>query len=290
MTIAPPRRKSRFVFWIAALAILSAVLATALLANNKRNLRILAQHYKLTWLKLDEPSAPQPQMMPAKPQTEIAAATPAPPPTRPIIHTRRGARVIPVRQVVGEPVPPHFFAGPPPSPGDFLRRWKISGQALCRKIATAGIAIGHWHASDFDDKTSECSFETPTSPSDSTADQPSLFAIVRGSQQGDIATIRIKAILPEGPAGKAMTDRFMALVNLLAAETQWQGFNNAAEKIGSLENVTQSESGIKLTFAHELENTRRFNMLLELDRSTPELERTADFFDSARRLPRPKHD
>lgn len=298
MTVAPPRRKSRFVFWIASIAVLSVVIATALLANDKRNLRILAERYKLTWLEL-EPLSPAP--LPSTPANPASTApvgkpageiteTPETKPARTFAPAPRGARVIAVRPAAGNPVPLRFFTAPQPLASDFLRRWKVSGATLCRKISAAGIAFGRWGPGDFDSTTSECSFETPVQASDSSADAPSLFAIVRGSEKGDIATIRIKAILPDTPAGKAMKERFMGLVQLLIEETQWDDFSAAAEKMNRLENVTQSSSGVKLTFAHEMENPHRFNMLIELDRATPELERTAEFFDTSRRLPIPVHD
>jgi hypothetical protein len=279
------------------MAVLLVVLATVLLANDKHNLRVIAEHYKLTSLNLEPVPALVPPLTaassasasPSERQAQGAAETPKARPVRTFALAPRGARVIPVRPAVGNPVPLRFFAGPQPPESDFLRRWKVSGATLCRKISAAGVAIGRWRPSDFDSTTSECSFETPVAASDTTADPPSLFAIVRGSEKGDIATIRIKAILPDTPAGKAMKERFVALVRLLIDETQWNDFEAAADRMERMENVTQTSSGIKLTFAREIENARRFNMIIELDRATPEQERTAEFFDATRRLPMPRH-
>lgn len=287
MTIAPPRRKSRIVFWIAALAVISAVLATALLANDKHNLRLLAERYHWTWLRLDETPSPIPQAVSANPPA--AAPKKEAQETPPEPAAQRGARVIAVRPVVGQPVSLRLFADPKQNPSDFVRRWKVSGVRLCDEIAAAGISMSRWHPAEFADALSECSMETPVSPTDTSADPPSLFAIIRGTQKGEIQTIRMKAVLPETAAGNAMKDRFLALVRLVITETQWLDFKTAADRIGKLQDVTQSTSGVKLTFAHEMENPRRFNLLLEIDLSTPEMEQTAAFFDATKRFPLPRH-
>ena len=61
MSVAPPRKKSWAVFWIAAVVIGSIILATALLANDMRNLRALDRRYHLNLFpRLEQQAATSP--------------------------------------------------------------------------------------------------------------------------------------------------------------------------------------------------------------------------------------
>lgn len=264
MTASLPRRHSRMVFWISATAIVSAIAATALFANDKRNLRLIAERYQLRWL---EPIL-------SSPPAEIAPPAPAAP-----------AAVI-TEPTVGKLVSQHLIAGLPGMPGEFLRRWNVSGTHLCEKIAEAGFTASRWHQSDLDASTSECSYETPVA--DNTAsEQPSLFVIVRGSPSGDIGNIRIKAILPETEAGNALKLRFQALFRTIARRTEWRELTDAEVRIDRLDDVNQTTFGTRLFFGHEFENPRRFNLIIDLERPSAKKNMTVTFFDRSKWLPLP---
>lgn len=263
MTVAPPRRRSRIVFWIAALVVVSAIVATALLANDKRNLRAIAERYHVAWL--DFPPTIPPRQPPQARRTRRLAVSP----------------------VVGNPVPPRIFSDLRAAPSTFLRHWKISGETICDRLAQAGIAIGRWQQGDLDSSTFECSYETPISET-TTVEQPSLFVIVRGTSVGDVVNVRIKAILPDSPAGADLNRQFQALVRVLVQETQWRDLNDAAGQIEKLQNVTQSAFGAKLVFSHEFANPRRFNLILDLDKPTKDQAATAAYFDTSKRLAAPE--
>jgi hypothetical protein len=263
MTVSPPRRRSRIVFWIAAIVILSAIAATALLANDKRNLRAIAAHYHIAWLDFAPTVAPR--------QPPLA---------------KRGVRPIAVSPAMGKPVSPRLVDGVESAPGTFLRRWKISGETVCSRIAQAGVAVGQWHQGDLDSSTFECSYQTPVTDTD-TSEQPSLFVIVRGMPNGDIANVRIKAILPDNPAGNELKRKFQGLVEVLVQQTQWRDFDAAADQIDKLQNVTQSVFGARLVFSHEFANPRRFNLILDLDKPTKAQSATAAFFDTSKHFPIP---
>jgi hypothetical protein len=255
MTIAPPRKKSRAVFWIATIVIGSAILATVLLANDQRNLKALAHRYHVTWFD-------QPAIIAAKP---IVVAKTRPKPAQQILLSD------------------HLLEIPKPElTGSFIRTWRISGEDLCGKLTEAGLPLSEWKQSGFDTGTFECSYETNSTRG---ADMTSLFLIVRGTPSGDVANIRIKVILPDTDAGRAMREKFNAAVDTLIRESQWPDFQTSADSIERLENVTQTAFGAKLTFSHEFDDARRFNLILELERHTPEQRRTAAFFDEAKWLP-----
>lgn len=262
MTVSPPKRRSRIVFWIAALVILSAIVATALLANDKRNLRTIAERYHITWLDF----------------------TPPPSPPQPAPRVRRGARLIAVAPFVGKPVSRQFFADMQAAPARFLRHWKISGETVCNQIAQAGFAVGPWHQGDLDNSTFECSYQTPFSET-AASEQPSLFVIVRGTSDGDIANLRVKAILPDTQAGNKLKQQFQTLVRVLVQETQWRDFDDAADQIDKLQNVTQSTFGAKLVFSHEFANPRRFNLILDLEAPAQDQAAAVAYFDTTKHLP-----
>jgi len=264
MTVSPPRRRSRIVFWIAAIVILSAIVATALLANDKRNLRAIAEHYHIGWLNF------APTVSPRRPP-----------------GVKHGARPIAVAPAVGQPVPQRLFAGLEAAPSTFLRHWKISGETVCNRIGQAGIAIGQWHQGDLDSSTFECSYQTAISET-ATSEQPSLFVIVRGTSDGDVANVRIKAILPDNQAGSELRRKFQALVQVLVQETQWRDLNDAVDQIDKLQNVTQSAFGARLVFSHEFADPRRFNLILDLDKPTKDQSATAAFFNTPKWFPLPE--
>ncbi|MCJ9725644.1 DUF6030 family protein, partial [Agrobacterium sp. BETTINA12B] len=68
MSVAPPRKKSKAVFWIAAIVIGSIILATALLANDMRNLRTLDTRYQLNLFSPPAHPPPVPAVAAAAPQ------------------------------------------------------------------------------------------------------------------------------------------------------------------------------------------------------------------------------
>lgn len=263
MTGTPPRRRSRLVFWIAAIAILSAVAATALLANDKRNLRIVAERYHLTWLHLAQVPPPSPPLPIKIPNRQIA-----------------------VRPSVGKLAPQRFFSDLQAGPGVFRRHWKIAGNDICSRIAEAGIAVSKWGKGGLGDATFECSYQTPVSET-STSEQPSLFLIVRGAPKGDIGNVRIKAILPETPAGKELQKKLQVLVRVLIEETQWRDLSDAANQIDELQNVTKSAFGARLAFSHEFADPRRFNLILDLDSSAADQRAASVYFDRSKHLALP---
>ncbi|TCR81550.1 DUF6030 family protein [Rhizobium sp. BK376] len=264
MSIAPPRKKSRAVFWISTIIIGTAILATVLLANDKRNLRTLTQYYHITWfdswLHQDVPVA-----------------------AKPVVAVRTKPRLAQVQAQI--PLPEHAFdKAPSTMPVSFIRTWKISGEDLCAKLADAGLPVSKWKQSGFDTGTFECSYEAQNGKGDNEA---SFFIIVRGTETGELANVRLKVILPDTDGGRAFRDKFVNTVTTLVTESQWPDFQAALEPIGRLENVTLAAFGAKLTFSHEFEDARRFNFVLDLERTTAEQRRAGDYFDTSKWLPVP---
>ncbi|MCZ3380503.1 DUF6030 family protein [Rhizobium sp. AG207R] len=289
MSVAPPRKKSRAVFWIAAVVIGSIILATALLANDMRNLRALDDRYHLNLFPKPEQHAAAPAA-PAQEQQPAHAATPAAAAPKTLAAAATSVRVKPATvtakpsvkkrsHLLDEPVDALLSA--------FVRSWRISGQTLCADLQKFGLSVGEWRQSELGTGTSECSYAVQKGAyGDPRA--ASFFIIARGKPSGEIDTIRIKVIMPDNDDGKAVAGTFVDTVVLLLNETHWLDFQAALEAVGKLQDVTLQAFGAKLAFFKEFQSDNNFNLQLELRRTSPEQLRTAIVFDKARwTLPSP---
>jgi hypothetical protein len=289
MSVAPPRKKSRAVFWIAAVVIGSIILATALLANDMRNLRALDDRYHLNLFPKPEQRAAAPTTPVQEPQPSHAATPPAAAP-KTSAPASSSVRVKPATvtakpfvkkrsHLLDEPIDALLSA--------FVRSWRISGQTLCADLQKFGLSVGEWRQSELGAGTSECSYAVQKGAyGDPKA--ASFFIIARGKPSGEIDAIRIKVIMPDNDDGKAVAGTFVDTVVLLLNETHWLDFQAALETIGKLQDVTLQAFGAKLAFFKEFQSNNNFNLQLELRRTSPEQLRTAIVFDKARwTLPSP---
>ena len=258
-----PRRKSRVVFWILMLAIIAGIIATALLANDKRNLRELIQRYKITWINVDDVISP-----------------------KVITTARRGNRLIPSASNLPTRLPLHALDSFQTPPSAFLRRWQVSGEQLCSAFRKAGLDVEDWHQGNLYASTYECSAQV-TAGGTSSSEPASLFLIVRGTPAGDVSSVRFKVILPATDDGRAVQKRFNRAVEILFRESKWVELDSALEQVRRLENIRQSTSGARLVFAHEFTDSRRFNLILDLSGSTSAERSTAAYFDRSKWIKQP---
>ncbi len=289
MSVAPPRKKSRAVFWIAAVVIGLIILTTALLANDMRNLRALDSRYRLDLFPAPQqqaassPPKPAPEQQPAQAAAprSAALAAPAETPRRDRVKPAAVARPPAAKKshLLDEPVDALLSA--------FVRSWRITGQTLCADLQNFGLSVGEWRQSELGAGTSECSYAVQKGAyGDPKA--ASFFIIARGKPSGEIDAIRIKVIMPDNDEGKAIAGTFVDTVVLLLNETHWLDFQAALEAIGKLQDVTLQAFGAKLAFFKEFQSNNNFNLQLELRRTSPEQLRTAIVFDKARwTLPSP---
>lgn len=279
MSVAPPRKKSRAVFWIAAIVIGSIILATALLANDMRNLRALDTRYHLDLFSQPAHPPPAPAAAITAPQATHPATTP--------VTTSAQAPVKPVKavqtaQAAHAHSSSHIFDPPVDAlRGAFLRSWRVSGQTLCADLTKFGLPVGEWKQSALGVGTFECSHQIQKGDLGS-PNAASFFVIARGKPTGDIDNIRIKVIMPDNADGRSVGETFIDAMVMLLTETHWLDFQAALDAIGKLQDVTQEHFGAKLSFFREFQNDRNFNLQLELHRTTPEQIRTAIVFDKAR--------
>ncbi|NLS14995.1 exopolysaccharide biosynthesis protein [Rhizobium sp. P40RR-XXII] len=294
MSVAPPSKKSRAVFWIATIVIGSIILATALIANDMRNLRALDSRYHLNLFPQPEqqaaPSPPKPDQA-QQPAHLATANTPAEhaPATAP--EAPRHDRIKPTGNAATRQFQAkrsHLLDAPVDALlSAFVRSWRISGPTLCADLEKFGLSVGEWRQSELGVGTSECSYAVQKGAYGN-ANAASFFIIARGKPTGEIETIRIKVIMPDNNDGKAVAGTFIDTVVLLLNETHWLDFQVALNAIGTLQDVTLEAFGAKLAFFKEFQSNNNFNLQLELRRTAPEQIRTAIVFDKTRwTLPSP---
>ncbi|MBM7048568.1 DUF6030 family protein [Rhizobium lusitanum] len=295
MSVAPPSKKSRAVFWIAAVVIGSIILATALLANDMRNLRALDRRYHLNLF-------PRPEQQAATSSAKAARTKSSPTVGAVPANTAGNAAAVAAGAPAHAPATPAKVAATKPRPtrtshlfdapvdtllSAFVRSWRISGQTLCADLVKFGLPVGEWRQSELATGTSECSYAIQKGAYGN-ANAASFFIIARGKPTGELDTIRIKVIMPDNPDGKAIGGTFVDAVVLLLNETHWLDFQTALDAIGKLQDVTLQAFGAKLSFFKEFQSNNSFNLQLELRRTAPEQIRTAIVFDKARwTLPSP---
>ncbi|MEF0940837.1 DUF6030 family protein [Rhizobium sp. BR 362] len=295
MSVAPPRKKSRAVFWIATIVIGSIILVTALLANDMRNLRALDLRYHLDLFNGSAQQPAPPAVTAAAPQTATQPSTSKPaevaveknatanPATTAAPAQKQAA---PAKSpTTAKPAPArrsHIFDPPVDAlRGAFVRSWRITGQALCADLAKSGLPVGEWKQSAVGAETFECSYQIQKGGNGDPR-AASFFIIVRGAPGGELDNIRIKVIMPDNADGRAIGATFIDAVVLLLTETRWLDFQTALDAIGKLQDVTLEAFGAKLSFFREFRNDRSFNLQLGLQRKAPEQIRTAIVFDKAR--------
>lgn len=285
MSVAPPRKKSKAVFWIAAIVIGSIILATALLANDMRNLRTLDTRYQLNLFSPPAHPPPVPAVAVAAPQAAnvthpapTPAATSAPAPAKPV----KAVPAVQTTKPVHARSSSHILDPPVDAlRGAFVRSWRISGQTLCADLTKSGLPVGEWKQSALGVGTFECSHQIQKGDFGN-PNAASFFIIARGTPTGDLDNVRIKVIMPDNADGRAVGETFIDAMVMLLTETHWLDFQAALDAIGKLQDVTQEHFGVKLSFFREFQNDRNFNLQLELRRTTPEQIRTAIVFDRAR--------
>ena len=293
MSVAPPRKKSWAVFWIAAVVIGSIILATALLANDMRNLRALDSRYHLNLFPRPEqkPISAPAKAAEAKSHSPAGAGTNNSAASATTARAPAHAPATPIRAATAKPRPTrisHLFDAPVDALlSAFVRSWKISGHTLCAELVKFGLPVGEWRQSELGGSTSECSYAVQKGAYGD-ANAASFFIIARGKPTGELDTVRIKVIMPDNADGKSIASTFVDTVVLLLNETHWLDFQTALDSIGTLQDVTLQAFGAKLSFFKEFQSNNNFNLQLELRRTAPEQIRTAIVFDKARwTLPSP---
>jgi hypothetical protein len=255
----PVKRHGKWIFGALVLGVCAAILSTLLLANDRRNLRTLFDHYGVAW--------PFDRAAVIVPPADVKRPRPAP--QKPIVS-------VPTRLM--DPVAVDQLGG-------LARSMLISGPALCDLLARGGVDNKGWIVSPYDPQSFECLSEQRLDDPEDAGGFASYFLSIRGRPDGQITAVRMKLVTPETVAGAAMKVKFLQALNILIGASGWQDFGPVVASATRLEEFEATNFGMSLGFKREFTNPRRFNLIIMPSNSEPAIKRTREFFEGSGGLP-----
>jgi hypothetical protein len=241
--------------------VLTGIVATVLLANGRRNLKLL----------MDAVGMPIEQTMTIpKPGT---------------VRSLKGGRL----KGVAVNLPAHTFdAIELEGLGAFLRDMRIEGEEVCSKLRLAGFPVSGWEVSGFAKTIRECFYEkTWDNPADP-ASPSSFFLMVKGTPGGALHSIRIKMIIADPALRREMIDWTDKILVLFADLTGLPGVDEARMRVKTLSKFQMDDFGVDMRFAPEAADPNRFNLVVVRSARAKVQKRTDAFFDRSNYLPLPR--
>jgi hypothetical protein len=257
---APPRKSAMLLFAVLLVAFALAIAATLLLANDRRNLRILLDRYDLNWLL--EPATGEP----------------------------RGTRALRGRRLAPVPIsiPARYFTGPESAAiGAFVREVRASGGELCAAFKAAGVDNSGWQPSQFDSKTYECLSETLLPATEEGGQNASFFFIAKGTPEGEVGSIRMKLVAPETEDGQTVHRLLVKALEQLIEQARWLDLAPAIASAEALSDFTAVRFGVSFRFTHEFTAPRSYNLIVLPTSKDPAVKRSRAYFDTLQWLPLP---
>lgn len=238
-----PVRKSKAVLIVLTLTVALAIVATVLLANDRKHLNALLIHYGLME---------------------------APPPT-PAVDTRKRSRPVTSTIPLANTAANSMFSASGATP--FARTILFPAPDMCQLFAQRGFKGEGWQQTPMaGDASAECTSEKIIAPATEGRSQASLFVVVRGTQHEDIKALRIKMIAPDTPGGESVRKEMDAILTSLIAATGWSDLNPLKERIGQLENdINMTDASLSVTFKREFTNTDAYNLIIRPLSTNPDV-------------------
>lgn len=228
----PTRRGGLRFFVVFLILIVTAILATALLANEQRNLKkvLLALGLPTTFLETGKP-------------TEQKSDKPA---------RRHPPQVA---------LPAWTFQDLQTPEQQFLRVIRSDPKALCDELREAGFRELEWKSSAGERGQWECSslvaFPRPGE------DKPSsIFIFVKGSGEDEITSFRVKLNIERTEDGQAVTTAAARAASVFLDHVRWADAASIALQIQALKEFDLKRFGSRIQFKRESdETTPRYNFL-----------------------------
>lgn len=254
------KRHGALIFWLVFLAIAGSIVATLLLANDKRNLRIVLRKIGYETRTMVIPKQPE------------------------AMEKFKGKRL----EGVEVQLPGQVFAAPVPSrDSSFLRSLaQKDGEGLCQLLRKEGFDMTAWEAGAFTPAVLECSFETSVPNIEKPDDPSTFFMMIKGNAAGDLLSARAKIVVSDVGAQAELAKRAADVLKAFALHTHWLDFAEGLAKVASLEPFTMSSHGITARFQGEFSGPGRYNLILSAASPlTPAQRRTRDYFERKRYWP-----
>lgn len=256
----PRKRYGALIFWLVFLAIAGSIVATVLLANDKRNLRLVLREIGYDTRTMVIPKQPG------------------------VMEKFKGKRL----EGAEVHIPGQMLLPPVPSrDSSFLRTLENKdGEGLCALLRKEGFDMTAWEGGAFTPAVLECSYET-TVPNAEKADDPStFFMMIKGNSAGDLLSARAKIIVTNVDAQAQLAKRAADALKAFALHTHWLDLADGLAKVASLEPFVISSHGITARFQSEFSGPGRYNLILSASSPlTPAQRRTQDYFERKRYWP-----
>lgn len=252
------RRGGILIFALVFLAIAGAISATVLLANDRRNLHLLMRHVGIETRSM---VIPKPGKM----------------------ESFKGKRL----QGVAVLLPDNSFTLPLKGrESAFLRNLRKNGEALCQRFRKENFDTTQWAASSLSQTVFECSSEAALPNSERPDDPSTFFLIVKGTEDGQILSARVKFIFTEPAQRAPLAARTARMLTVFAEHTDWLDLAEVAPKVAALETFTLENFGISVRFSSEFSGEGRYNLIVApTAKLQPAQRRTADYFNRANYWP-----
>jgi hypothetical protein len=165
----PRKRHGALIFSLVFLAVAGGIAATVLLANNKRNLRVVLREIGYETRTM---------VIPKKPE---------------VMEKFKGKRI----DGAEVQVPAQMFLPPVPAyDSAFLRALeKKDGEGLCQLLRKEGFDMTAWAGGAFSPSVLECSYETSVPNAEEPDDPSTFFMMIKGSAAGDLLSARAKIVI-----------------------------------------------------------------------------------------------
>ncbi|MFB2551236.1 DUF6030 family protein [Ensifer soli] len=238
-------------------AVFAGIAATFLLANDLKNLRVVAARL----------GYPLPETRPIPAEAPVSAL---PEPQR---HREPQQVLLPASLLADMNAPAQAFT----------RMIRKDPEALCRSLSGLGLGAMSWSTSPFDHTSWECyALREQGQPLEEDKAPSSIFVALRGDGENRAASFRFKLNI-EDPADRTrLTDEAATVAATMLGILGWQDDGTMERRIRALEPFDIRQFGSRAQFKREFGPAERYNFHLSRDRQTA---KRSDFFDPDRWLP-----
>ena len=260
------KRHGALVFLLVFLAVAGAIVATVLLANDRRNLRLVMREIGIV---------PETQtMVIPKPGT---------------LEKFKSKRIEGVAVLV-----PRQMLLPPSTNIDsaFLRTLeKKDGEGLCVALRKQGFDMTTWEGGAFSPSVLECTYERSIANPEKPDDPSTFFMMIKGNAAGDLLSARAKIVVTSVNAQAELAKSSADALKAFALHTRWLDLADELAKVASLKTFVISSHGITARFQSEFSGPGRFNLILSATSPLSKAQRrTQDYFTRKRFWPMlPEH-
>jgi hypothetical protein len=258
MVEQPRKRHGALIFSLIFLAIAGGIAATVLLANDRRNLRIVLREIGVESRTM---VIPKPGVMEGFKGKSL-----------------KGNRL----EGTGVMIPAQMFIAPVTGrDGAFLRTLeKKDGEGFCQLLRGEGFDTTPWAAGAFTPSLLECSYEATIPNAEKPEDPSTFFLMVKGTASGDLVSARAKIVVTNPAAQAELATRAATLLKVFAAHTRWPDLAADLSKVASLQSFAVSSHGISVKFQSEFSGPGRYNLILSAASPlTAPQQRTRDYFE-----------